>query len=84
MVEQGSRALTAAIRAKLADGRLPMGRPAQTWAGLGSDNACDGCDKPITGTEIEYEAKFVVPVRVFRFHRKCFGVWQQERTARIA
>jgi hypothetical protein len=84
MVEQSRRGLTAVIRAKLADGRLPIDRPSQTWAGLGSDHACDGCDEPITKAEIEYEAKFVVPAGVFRFHRKCFDVWLQERVARIA
>jgi len=84
MVEQGSRGLTAVIRAKLADGRLPSDRPSQTWAGLGTDHACDGCDAPITKAEIEYEAKFDVRARVFRFHRQCFDVWLQERVAKIA
>jgi len=78
-----SRNLTATIRAKIADGRLPVERPSQIWAGDGRGDPCDACELSITSVDVEYEANFVVPAGIFRFHRKCFDAWQQERAERM-
>jgi hypothetical protein len=73
-----SSEIITAIRAKIADGRLPVERPSQIWAGDGSGEPCDACDRPITPAEIEYEAQFL-PARMLRFHRMCFDAWHQLR-----
>jgi hypothetical protein len=50
-------ALAGKIRAKIAAGRLPPppDPPERVWAGRGEGRTCDGCDEPISGTQIEYE-----------------------------
>ncbi len=78
-----SRDLTAAIRAKIAERRLPVARPSQIWAGDGHGDPCDACDLPIAPAEVEYEANFVGPEGAFRFHRTCFDAWHQERAERM-
>jgi hypothetical protein len=70
--------LPAVVRAKLAAGRLPRERGQQMWAGPGSDQACDACDRPITGGQRAYE--FDQPGwRTIRFHHPCLEVWHVER-----
>ena len=82
MRTQHSSEIVAAIRAKLADHRLPLARPSQMWAGDGSGEPCDACDQPIPRDDVEYEAQFL-PGGTFRFHRKCFDTWHQERAAHM-
>jgi hypothetical protein len=55
---QGSSEIVTAIRAKLADGRLPLARPSQMWAGHGTGEPCDACDQSITRDDVEYESSF--------------------------
>jgi hypothetical protein len=47
----------ATIRAKLADGRLPLPEqpPGKVWVGHGNGRDCDGCDTVVTSVDIEYE-----------------------------
>jgi hypothetical protein len=71
------------IRAKMDAGTLPSTRPSQVWAGESRGETCDACDGPIAAGEMEYEAN-VADQGMFRFHRRCFDVWHQERAARTS
>jgi hypothetical protein len=48
MIEQGSRDLTTAIRAKIVAGTLPTTALLKVWVGAGINRPCDGCDQPTT------------------------------------
>jgi hypothetical protein len=37
---------------------------------------CDGCDEPITATEVEYELD--LRDRTLRFHFRCYGAWEDQ------
>lgn len=83
MPQQDSRDRASVIRAKLAAGTLPTTRPSQVWASesRGGED-CDGCDQMIRAGEIEHEVN-MAEQGVFRFHRSCFDVWQQQRAAHL-
>jgi hypothetical protein len=49
-------------------------RSIKSYAGNGTNKACDGCDRPITPENIEYEVD--IANRTLRFHRACFTIWQ--------
>lgn len=66
------------IRRKVRAGTLPTTTPSQVWVGESRGEPCDACDRPIPRGEMEYEAH-VIGQGVFRFHRKCFDLWHQER-----
>jgi hypothetical protein len=73
-------ALAGKIRAKIAAGRLPAppDPPESVWAGKGNGLTCDGCDEPITRTQIEYE--FDPPGhQTIRFHGPCLTAWYAQR-----
>jgi hypothetical protein len=78
MLEQGSRDVTAAIRAKIVAGTLPTAAPLKVWFSPGTNRPCDGCDQPITEAEVEYEIDLPAE-RVCRLHQKCLDLWHQER-----
>ena len=77
MVEQDSHDITAVIREKIADGRLPTARPSRVWAGKPSRQLCAACDVVIEAPAIEYEVD--TDRGTLRFHQKCFEVWHFER-----
>jgi hypothetical protein len=78
LAEQDSRDVDAVIRTKLLAGTLPSIRPSQIWAGESAGAICDACDQAIALRDVEYEANFV-DGGTFRFHRRCFDVWHQQR-----
>jgi hypothetical protein len=80
MGEQDDRDISAVIRAKLADGRLLNSSPSTMSTGNGHANICDVCGERIRAVEIECEVTFASAPGLFRFHRKCFDVWQDERS----
>jgi hypothetical protein len=82
LVDHNSPDCSSAIRAKLAAGTLPLTRPSQVWVGESLGETCDACDQPIVPGEIEYEAN-LADQGTFRFHRRCFDLWQQERATRL-
>jgi hypothetical protein len=77
--------VASSIRAKIAAGRLPLpaNLPGRVWVGTGNLRPCDGCDQPITDTEIEYETDLPTG-QTIRFHRPCFEAWQTEGARRMA
>jgi hypothetical protein len=92
----GQDALAGKIRAKIAAGRLPHppDPPERVWAGRGDGRICDGCDQPITRTQIEYEVdppggqtirtrieyEFDPPgSQTIRFHGPCLMAWYAQR-----
>jgi hypothetical protein len=68
------------IRAKIAAGRLPLpaAQPRKLWVGKGTGRPCDGCDRPITDAEVEYELD-ITTGQTIRFHKPCLDVWHAER-----
>jgi hypothetical protein len=56
MPEHGSDDVVAVVRQKIAARTLPAEMPDRTWAGRGTGQTCDACDRQITTTEIEHEA----------------------------
>ena len=66
------------VRAKLALGRLRRDVcMTSTVIELGSRRPCDGCDRPISSTEVEMRARFSDGVSLF-FHAPCFTAWFTE------
>jgi hypothetical protein len=69
------------IRAKVEDGRLPLEPPARVWAENGTQGKCDGCDEPITVSQVHYE--FVLADgRTLQLHLACAREWGAERRRR--
>jgi hypothetical protein len=75
---QGVRDISAVIAAKIAAGTLPTIRPEQVWVGKSQGEVCDACDQPIAADDLAYEVT-ITSQGVFRFHRKCFDAWHEER-----
>jgi len=66
------------VRAKLALGRLRRDVcMTSTVVELGSRRPCDGCDRPISSTEVEMRVRFSDGVSLF-FHAPCFTAWFTE------
>jgi hypothetical protein len=61
---------------KLAHGLLPTVKPLKTFAGLGNGRLCDGCERSITATDLEYELDFA-DERTVRLHKDCLAIWLQ-------
>jgi hypothetical protein len=78
---RGGRAMaedvSAVILAKIKSGTLPSpaDRSGKSYAGKGTDKACDGCDRTVTRDDVEYEID-VADDRTLRFHEHCFAMWQ--------
>ncbi len=68
----------ARILTRMAAGQLPAKPCERTWAGRGTDRACDVCGRPITPSEIECEADFANDT-VLRFHLTCYELWEEAR-----
>jgi hypothetical protein len=66
------------ILAKIKSGALPGSHDGsgKSYAGKGTDKACDGCDERVTQEDIEYEID-IADGRTLRFHHKCFTAWQE-------
>ena len=77
--------VTSRIRAKIEAGvlALPGPPPQRVTVGKGSGRICDGCDEPITDSQVEYETA----PPVMRFHHPCLAEWHGasgERNAQSA
>ena len=72
--------LVGSIAAKITAGRLPLPEqpPGKVWVGDGSGLMCDGCEQPITPSDLEYEAD-LSSGQSLRSHSKCFAAWHQAR-----
>jgi len=66
------------IRRLIEQGVLPVMVPKQIAGGYGSGDLCVACEKPITGTQVEYEIEDFRNGRSLRFHLGCHVVWQIE------
>jgi hypothetical protein len=69
------------IRAKVEDGRLPLGPPARMWAENGTRGKCDGCDEPILTSQVHFEF-MLADGRSFQLHLACASVLDAERRRR--
>jgi len=61
---------------KLTRDLLPTAKPIRTWAGFGNGQVCDGCDDPISRSDLEHEIDFEGG-RTVRFHVACAVLWQR-------
>lgn len=66
------------IRRLIEEGVLPVMVPKQIAGGYGSGHPCVACEKPITGTEVEYEIEDCRNGRRLKFHLGCHVMWQIE------
>jgi hypothetical protein len=74
----GEADIAALIQAKITAGLLPCDRPQKVCVGPGSDEACDGCEQPITKEQRQYE--FDPPGwPAIRLHSECLAAWHAER-----
>jgi hypothetical protein len=55
-------------------GLLPSRRPKMIWRGHGDRRLCSACRAPIFADQMRYE--FETIDGAFRFHERCFVVWQ--------
>jgi hypothetical protein len=73
------RGRVALVRARLVSGALPAADPTKVWGSTcRGGSICGGCADRIFTGQIEYEVQFANTL-VFRFHRACYLIWQQER-----
>ena len=66
------------IRAKLADGRLPLHRPAVIIGGPSRGGQCDACDGRLMPRQLVMQ----IPSHdswLAYLHADCFQVWEDER-----
>ena len=77
-------ALRMRIRALIEEGRLPVMLPKQILAGYGSGRVCVACDRPISGTQVEYEIEDDRNGHRLSLHLGCHVVWQIECARRSA
>ena len=78
-------ALRVLIRAKLADGRLPINSIPRVWGGPGNGEMCDACEHIITKDEFVREGIGVEGIRrPLHMHVACFRFWDEERRAVLA
>ena len=66
------------VRRLIEKGVLPVMVPKQIVGGYGSGHLCVACEKPITGTQVEYEIEDCRNGRRLSFHFGCHVVWQME------
>lgn len=78
--------LRVVIRAKLADGRLPINSIPRVWGGRGNGEMCDACGKIVTKDEVIMEGIGVVEGShsSVQLHVACFHFWDEERRALLA
>jgi hypothetical protein len=67
--------LSQLIADKVLRRELPADKPLKLGAGRGNGRPCDGCEKPITTTEIEHELDQPGGL-ILRFHVACARFWQ--------
>lgn len=67
------------IMEAIGSGALPRTAPSQRWAGHGGGEHCDGCGRPIIGSEVEVEAEIdeAGRQRSVRFHLHCSAIWEE-------
>lgn len=69
------------IATKVRGGTVRRDEPDRTWGGLGNGWTCDGCDRPITTSELEIEADFDLGATTLHFHVPCFLAWDRAAVA---
>lgn len=71
------------VRARLASGALPGVDPTKAWGSISTGGStCGGCGERILGGQVEYEVQFANTL-IFRLHRACYLIWQEERGAKV-
>jgi hypothetical protein len=74
--------LRALIRERMRTGQLPPVFSGKTFAGRGSNTACDCCGQMIRLHEVVYEVEFTIPCtesgRGLIAHPRCHWVWWEE------
>jgi hypothetical protein len=76
--------LRARIHHLIEQGSLPVMRPERIAAGYGLGKKCDGCGRPITRDQIEYEIddrRYGVPLEL---HLECYVLWQLDCAERAS
>ncbi|HTV78042.1 MAG TPA: hypothetical protein VMF03_07280 [Steroidobacteraceae bacterium] len=72
------RQLVSCARRRVRSQQLPDHEPEQSWGGLGNGQPCALCNRPITGSQIEYEIETATgAIGFFRFHAACSLAWRQ-------
>ena len=66
--------IDAAIRDKMSVGVLPLTAESPDYMVCGSTERCDGCDRRIISTDMEYGVR-IASGRVLRLHRRCYWAW---------
>ena len=68
------------IRAKLADGRLPLNSIPRIWGGPGQGEICDACERPVTANEFLMEGVSLAEGKKgIHLHSQCFYIWDTLR-----
>jgi hypothetical protein len=74
--------LRALIRERMRTGQLPPVLGGKTFAGRGSNTACDCCGQMIGRHEVVYEVELTIPCtesgRGLIAHPQCHWIWSEE------
>lgn len=74
----------AQISRRIDEGRLPVVLADRVSAGYGSGSKCNGCDQPITHTQIEYDVQDSGTCTArLNLHLRCYVLWQTECVRRM-
>jgi hypothetical protein len=63
------------IRQQFDAGVLPRQHPKRVFGGYGVGDACSGCGDLMQGHGV---FEFEIAGRTYRFHTRCYGLWQGE------
>jgi len=65
------------------DGRLPLMLSTHIYAGDGTGELCELCDRPIAADKIEYDITDPDSGKTLHFHIACHFEWQRECARRL-
>lgn len=68
------------IAQRLDTASLPMAGYQRIFGGMGSNEVCDCCDRPVGSSEVLYEVEIETAAGplVLSMHRSCFDLWVDE------
>jgi hypothetical protein len=64
------------ILAKVLIGQLPRRTTTRCWVGEGQGLPCDGCDRPVTSSDLQHEVD-AIGLGTLRFHSRCMRLGEE-------
>jgi hypothetical protein len=74
------QAIRALIQAKIRDGRLPRRSIRRVFSSPSTGEKCDACETIVSMDQLVVEGTALAPRKgAFKFHIRCFEIWDRER-----